>query len=181
MPDLEPLWRTPTRSEAMQVLSACRASTMEIVGELDDRQMKTVASLGGGSWSVKDLLGHLAGYEEQAVAIATGKKPPFDFGRFRSVDERNAADLERKRAWTVKRVRKDLEVTRSELLEVIDNMDDERWSAKIRTRTGYSGLALVLGRLLVGGRHGLYAHDLAHIVDLRKSVRMLLSTQGGSG
>jgi len=123
---------------------------MELVDKLNDRQMKTTSHLGGGGWSVKDLLGHLAGYEEQALAIATGKNPRFDFSRFESVDERNAADIERKRNWTVNRIRRDLEAMRSALLEVIDGMEEERWTAKVQTRTGRSALALVLGRLLVG-------------------------------
>ena len=168
-----PLWKTPSRAQAKEILVSSRARTMDLVDKLNDRQMKTTSHLGGGSWSVKDLLGHLAGYEEQAVAIATGKKPRFDFSRFESVDARNAADMERKRYWTVKRVRDGLEAMRSALLEVIDEMDEERWKAKVQTRTGRSALALVLGKLLVGGKHGLYAHDLDHIRDLEKSVKLL--------
>lgn len=162
----------PTRAEAEEILTYSRSRTLALVNQLEPRQMKVPTLLGGGTWSVKDLLGHLSGYEEQAVALAVGERPRFDFWRFSSVDERNAADLERKRTWTVKRVLEDLASTRLRLLEVIDNMDDERWTAKVQTRTGRSALALVLGRLLVGGPHGLFAHDLAHIRDLERSVEM---------
>lgn len=151
---------------------------MEFVDQLDERQMRTRTQLGGGGWSVKDLLGHLAGYEEQAVALATGKKPRFDFSTFDSVDERNAADIERKGNWSVKRVRDDLEAMRSRLLDAIDSMDEENWAAKVPTRTGRSALALVLGKLLVGGHYGLFAHDLAHTRDLKKSVKLLTSSKG---
>lgn len=173
MPNTAPLWKMPTRAQAKEVLVSSRARTLAFVGQVDDMHLKTPTQLGGGTWSIKDLLGHLAGYEEQAVAVATGKKPRFDFAEFGSVDERNAADIERKRNWTVKRVRQDLETMRSDLLEVIDAMDEKRWTTKIQTRTGRSALALVLGRLLVGGHHGLFAHDLAHIRDLEKSVKLL--------
>lgn len=168
-----PLWKMATREQAKEVLVSSRARTMALVGQVDDMKLKTPSQLGGGTWSIKDLLGHLSGYEEQAVAIATGKKPRFDFANFESVDERNAADIERKRKWSAKRVRVDLETMRSRLLEAIDDMDDERWSTKVQTRSGRSALALVLGRLLVGGHHGLFAHDLAHIRDLEKSVKLL--------
>lgn len=102
-----------------------------------------------------------------------GGKPRFDFTRFASVDDRNAADIERKRRWSVKHVRKDFEDMRFALLQAIDEMEDERWTAKIQTKTGRSALGLVLGRLLVGGRYGLFAHDLAHIRDLEKTVKLL--------
>jgi uncharacterized protein (TIGR03083 family) len=180
MPEPGPLWKMPTRAQAKQILVSSRARTLALVGELDEKHWKTTTNLGDGDWSVKDLLGHLSGYEEQAAAIATGKKPRFDFAKFGSVDERNAADIDRKRNWSLKRVREDLETRRARLLEVIDAMDEERWTAKIETRRGRSALALVLGRLLVGGHHGLFAHDLAHIRDLEKSVRLLKTSEAGS-
>ncbi len=167
------IWKMPTRSQAKDVLIYSRARTLTLVDQLDPGQMKDRTQLGGNAWSVKDLLGHLSGYEEQAIALATGKKPRFDFSSFTSVDERNAADVERKRRWTVTRVIDDLASTRASLLEVIDSMDDERWAAKIQTRSGRSALALVLGKLLVGGKNGLFAHDLAHIRDLERSVNLL--------
>lgn len=40
-------------------------------------------------------------------------------------------------------------------------------------RSSSRHIALVLGRLLGGGHHGLYAHDLAHLRDLGKSVEPL--------
>ncbi|HVF11774.1 MAG TPA: maleylpyruvate isomerase N-terminal domain-containing protein [Actinomycetota bacterium] len=177
MPKPTPLWKMPTRAQAKEVLISSRERTLALVEQLDQRQMKERTQLGGGAWSVKDLLGHLSGYEEQAVALATGKKPRFDFGKFASVDGRNAADIERKRTWTVKRVLDDLGSTRASFLEVIGNMDDERWTSKIQTRSGRSALALVLGKLLVGGHHGLFAHDLAHHRDLEKSIKLLKEEQ----
>lgn len=154
-----------------------RSRIMELVDPLDERQMRTRTELGAGSWSVKDLLGHLAGYEEQATALATGKKPRFDFSSFGSVDERNAADIERKRNWSVQRVSADLEAMRSRLIAAIDSMDDEGWVTRVPTRTGTSALALLLGKLLVGGRHGFFAHDLAHLNDLKKSVKLITSVR----
>jgi len=173
MPDLAPLWKMPSRAQAREILIVTRARTLALVGDLENSQMTLVTQLGGGVWSVKDLLGHLAGYEEQAVSVVTGRKPPFDFGRFGSVDERNAADIERKASWSVTRVRRDLDAARSELLHAIDDLGEDQWMAKIPVGGGRSSLGLALGRLLVGGRHGLYAHDLAHVRDLRKAVELL--------
>jgi uncharacterized protein (TIGR03083 family) len=166
------MWRMPTRVQAIEILQASRAPILELIEGLEDSQMKTRTVLGGGEWSVKDLLGHLAGYEEDALAIATGRRPRHS-GKFDSVDERNAADLERRRKWSVKRVRDDLEQSRVALIKAIEILDDKQWSSKIQTKTGRSALGLVLGRLLVGDRHGLFAHDLAHLRDLQRSIKQL--------
>lgn len=57
-------------------------------------------------------------------------------------------------------------------------MEEEQWSAKIQTSSGSSALALELGRLLVGGHYGLFAHDLAHITDLKEVPEGVESVQG---
>jgi len=162
----QPLWKIGTRAQAMEILVESRDRIIALVNELDDSQMKPPTKLGGGQWSVKDLLGHLAGVEEQAVALAKGEKPGFHFAS-------NEADIERKKSWSIKRIRQDRDKQRADLLDAIDTMDDSRWVEKIQTRTGRSALALVLGKLLVGGHYGLFAHDLAHIQDLKRSVKEL--------
>jgi hypothetical protein len=173
-----PLWKTPTRSQAKKVLVVCRSRIEALVGELTHAELRRTTAVGGGVWSVKDLLGHLSGCEEQAVALITGKKSRFDFRRFATGDERNAADVERKRSWSLKRVRQDFDQTRSALLKAIEGMDDKEWMRKVETSAGRSALGLVLGRLLVGGKHGLYAHDLAHARDLERSVDKLRDARG---
>ena len=167
------MWRLPTRAQALDILIRSREPILELIKNLDDSRMKSRTLLGGGKWSVKDLLGHLAGYEEDALAVATGKQSSFQSGKFDSVDQRNAADIERKRNWSVKRVQENLDRSRAALIREIESMDDERWSTKIQTKTGRSALGLVLGRMLVGGRHGLFAHDLAHLRDLQRSIEGL--------
>ena len=169
----EPLWRMPTRAEAVEILVAAREPIEKLLDELDDKQMTKVTLLGGGSWSVKDLLGHLAGYEEDATAIALAKPRPKRFQGFESFDERNAADIEYMRKKSLKVVRAGFEKSRAALVHAIEDMDDERWTAKVETGKGRSALGLVLGRFLVGGKHGLFAHDLAHARDLERSVEAL--------
>lgn len=57
-------------------------------------------------------------------------------------------------------------------------MDDERWLAKVETSSGRSARALVLAKLLTGGRYGYLAHDFAHRRDLERSVKSLRSEGG---
>ncbi len=165
-----------TRVEALGVLRSSRAQSDALVVGLTDGQIKTRASLGGGDWSVKDLIGHLAGWEELALAHISARRPRHLSGAFTSADEFNASEIERKINWSLERVRKDSERVRTALLEAIDDMSDDRWMSKIDTGKGRSSLGLVLGKTLAGGRHGPFAHDLAHLHDLKRSVRSLAST-----
>jgi hypothetical protein len=170
--NLEPLWRLPTRAQAIEVLVIGRKKIEKLLADLDDSQFKITTLLGGGNWSVKDLLGHLASVEEDALAIATGKKPRFGSPGL-SVDELNAARIRHKTNWTAARVREDFQGVRADLLNAIETMGDEGWKSKIPWGQGRSALGLVLGKKLVGGRHGLFAHDLAHLRDLERSVKAL--------
>jgi hypothetical protein len=162
-----------TRAEALEILRSSRARTEGLMAGFTDAQLKTVTSLGGGDWSIKDLIGHLAVWEELALAQITGRRPAHLKGSFTTADELNAAEIERKRNWTLARVRKDAGRVRTALMGAIENMDDERWMSKVQFGRSRSTLALVVGRTLGGGRHGPFAHDLAHLHDLERSVKSL--------
>ena len=169
MTDLVPIWKTPPRAEAVAMLRACRAHTDHAIAPLTTKQRTTPTTLGDGTWTVKDLLGHLATWEERALdAIAGGPPPPFA-----TADELNAHELARKRTWSLAKVEREYDAVRTALVDAIEAMDDERWLDKVDTGSGRTALAIRLGKLLVGGRHGWFAHDLAHRADLAKAVRHL--------
>jgi uncharacterized protein (TIGR03083 family) len=161
------------RAEALEILRSSRSGTGALIEGLTEAQLTARTSLGGGNWSIKDLIGHLAGVEEVALAVITGKRPAYLTASFSSAKGFNDAEIERKRNWSLAKIRKDAERVRAALLKEIETMDDERWTSKIQIGTGRSALVLVLGRMLVGGRHGPFAHDLAHLYDLERSVRSL--------
>ena len=64
MTDFTPLFRMPTRAEAREILVASRGRTESLIEGLSDARLKTQGQLGGGQWSIKDLLGHLAESEK---------------------------------------------------------------------------------------------------------------------
>ena len=169
---MEPIWRTPTRGQAIEMLEWSRARLMPFIDQLSDAQLRGKTShVGGGEWSFKDLLGHLASWEENALRFAKGT--PRRHAAAMTTDEWNAAEIERKRNWSAKRVREQFDGIRAELIDLIGSMDDARWSEKVQTASGRSALGLVLGKALVGGRHGLFAHDLAHLRDVERSVKAM--------
>lgn len=169
MTELAPIWKTPTRTQAVAKLQACRAVTDEMISPLSAKQRTPPTTLGDGTWTVKDLLGHLAMWEERALGIIAGEMAL----PFATADEMNAHGLERTRAMSLPKVEREYARVRTALVDAIEAMDDERWLAKVDTGSGRTALALRLGKLLVGGRHGYFAHDLAHGVDLTKAVQHL--------
>ena len=165
-----PLWRTPTRAEAVAVLRSGREVTDSLIDELSAKRMSEIGPLGGGAWSITDLIGHLATWEERALVIMGARQSPAHLGRAQTTDEFNAFHVERKRRWAPARVRRDADAVRNELIAAIGDTTDERWLAKVDTGSGKSALGLYLGKVLTGEKYGFYAHDLAHYKDLRRAT-----------
>jgi hypothetical protein len=174
--ELTPLWKTPTREQAVEILRTCRAVTDGLVAELTPKQRELSSPLGDGTWSVKDLLGHLATHEHRALLRIGARTPSADDERaFADVDAFNAHHMAITRGWSLRAVESDYAATRDELVATIEAMDDGRWREKIPHGTGRSALALVLGKMLNGDKHGYFAHDLAHQRGLERAVEQLRS------
>jgi len=164
-----PVWKTPSRDEAVRILVETRQVTDALVADLEPRQLDEIRGLGGGSWSIKDLLGHLATWEERGLFFAGVREHP-GTAEPSTTDDFNRFHVERKSAWSPEEVVADSETVRAALIAAISDMPDERWREKIQTRTGKSALGLVLGNVLAGAKYGLFAHDLAHYRDLKAAV-----------
>lgn len=100
MADFEPLWKTPTRAQAVKILRSCRAVTDGLIASLTPEQLTAPTPLGDGTWSIKDLLGHLAMWEARALVVV-GVRPQPDEPAFSDVDELNAHHLARTRAMSL--------------------------------------------------------------------------------
>ena len=113
----------------------------------------------------------LAAIEGLNDRLLTGRPLPAIFFELTG-DERNAAEVARKRDWSVRRIRRDSTEVHNSLLEAIRDLPDDRWTEKIPIGGGRtSALGLVAGRMLAG--KGLFAHDMAHMHDLERSVAPL--------
>jgi hypothetical protein len=176
--ELTPLWRTPTQAQAVEILRACRTWTDATIADLGPAERERATPLGDGTWSVKDLLGHLATHEHRAL-VTMGVRTPAsaDEHLFTDVHAFNALHLATKRAWSLTEVEADYTRTRDELVAAIDATPDERWLEKIPAGRGRSALALVLAKMLNGDRFGYFAHDLAHRRGLEQAVEALRSSR----
>lgn len=154
----------PSRRGAIRILEDGRARTLELIDALP-RPARTTSGLGGGAWSPKDLLGHLASWEEYALdALAAwerGERAPIDDLTFSvSTSRINARNVELKADWSWARVRRASERTHAELLAAIEGLTDARWR-RPATERGRRPLGLRLGGIL-GGPGGPFRHDEAH-------------------
>jgi hypothetical protein len=51
MADPTPMWRMPTRAQAIDILIASRTPLLELIEGLEDSHMKTQTLLGGVTWT----------------------------------------------------------------------------------------------------------------------------------
>ena len=154
----------PTRRSAIRILEQDRARTIELLERLP-RHAVTTPGLGGGEWSPKDLIGHLASWEEDALdalhAWGSGERPAIDELLFTVGTNRiNRQNVERKASWSVAKVRREADRMHAELVDALRDLTDARWR-KPATPRGRRPLGRRLGGIL-GGPAGLFRHDAAH-------------------
>ena len=126
------------RDEAVRILRDGRA---EVVALLDRLPVRAVSrsGLGGGTWSPKDLIGHLESWEEHALraleAWSRGEPAPIDRAlRADGLTKVNRAEV----AWKAKRSAQmaldRAAWTHARLLSVIEEMPDARWRVPATSR-----------------------------------------------
>lgn len=95
-----------------------------IEGLTDEQMVKPVV----GDWSVKDLLAHVASYEEMALPdiqrIGRGDAPALAAFDFKRVDEYNAMIMSLRRHFSLDQARRELDICRASLLEAIGRLPD---------------------------------------------------------
>lgn len=165
--------RQPTRREAISVLEEGRARIEELLDRLP-RAAMTTTGVGGGAWSPKDLIGHLASWEEHALdalaAWARGERAPIDDLWFTlSTTALNDQLVQAKASWSLARVRRDAHAVHEELVAAIRSMSDARWRAPATLR-GRKPLGTRVGAILAGSGGAPFAHDAAHLKSLSSFV-----------
>src|SRR3954453_4888919 len=90
----------PGRQDAIRVAREDRARTNALLGSIDPSAFETTG-LGGGTWSPKDLVGHLETWEENALAAldAGDRGEPASIGaqlQALGTDEFTRREVERK-------------------------------------------------------------------------------------
>lgn len=169
-----------SRAAAVRELEDGHHAVAELTRGLSDEELTRAMTIGDGDWSVKDLIGHLASWEEIAFRSVeewrAGRKPWVEeeiFSTDEGVDRWNGGEVERKRAMSLVQVRQGAEASHARALEEIERMSDDEWGSRPPYETKRrKRLADLLGSVL-GAPKRPFGHAFAHLPDLRRYVEEL--------
>src|SRR3954453_13496815 len=124
---------TPRRIDAIRLAREDRDRTNALLASIDPSAFET-GGLGGGTWSPKDLVGHLETWEENALdsldAWDRGEPAPIA-AELQAVgtDAFNRREVERKAATPSDAMRTSAAGARARRLEPFAALPDDRWSS----------------------------------------------------
>lgn len=163
-----------------------RDRVQELVSRLSEDEFTRPRTIGGGDWSAKDLLGHIATWEEVAlrslaefqggdVPWVESNEGPFSGPGTVNVDAFNARAIAENQRLSLEEVRARADRTHTELIEAIQGLTDEQWTARASYPTELDRrrrLVTLLGSVL-GAPQRPFGHAFAHLPDLRAYVETL--------
>src|SRR5262249_22422926 len=171
---------TPTREEAIATLEEGQAALDTLLARLSPEQLVRPATIGGGDWSAKDLLGHIAFWEELASQALNdwraGRTPAVEqifAGGAATVDAANAENQERTARQDPEEVRARAATAQTTILQAIRTMSDDEWRAKsIYPTKRLTTLVELLGGIL-GAPKRPFGHAFAHLAELEAYVESM--------
>lgn len=171
-----------TRHEAIDILESGHGAIRRLTKEIPAHWMAR-PGVGGGTWTPKDLLGHLCFWEEKVLeALASwdsGDRAPIDREIYTgSIAAINADGVRMRSRHTLARVVREWENVHGELVRAIRAMSDARWENPATPR-GRKSLGHRMGQLLVG--RGPFGHADAHVRDLEMFVEAIPKAQRSKG
>lgn len=164
-----------TQDEAIEVLEHGHAALSALFARLTDEQMQQPKTIGGGDWSARDLMGHIAFWEELAIdAIESwraGRRPRAEdiFGDD-AVDAANADNDERTAAQTTDEIKQRAARAHQTVVSLIREIPGELWSSKAPYKTERRRTLGEMAGAVLGAPKGPFAHAFAHEPDLRAAV-----------
>jgi Mycothiol maleylpyruvate isomerase N-terminal domain len=158
----------PGRDDAIRLAREDRERTNALLASIDPSAFGTTG-LGGGTWSPKDLVGHLETWEENALgaldAWDRGERAPIVAElQALGTDEFNKRAVERKASMSAEQTRSSAAATHGRMLERFAALSDERWASR-PVEGDDATVGARLGSTL-GGELGLFRHDPDHWRDL---------------
>ncbi len=119
------------------------------------------------TWSIKDLLGHIAAWEQMALRHVEqwrrGETPGIGAS---SVDDYNASEAARRRDWPLPKVREEAAETRQRLRTMLESITDDEWATVVGEGERRGPLGDWVGGAL-GGPTGPGSHATEHAQHIR--------------
>ncbi len=168
----------PTPDEAIAILEEGQAALAAGWTRLSAAELERPATIGGGDWSAKDLIGHLAFWEELALTTLDDWQAsrPLSVGAIfaggsHGVDAANAENQARTAAASLEAVQERATAAHQALLAALRSIGPEEWHAArvLSESTGERSLGELLGGIL-GAPDRLFGHAFAHVADLQAYV-----------
>ncbi|MFL5766887.1 MAG: DinB family protein [Actinomycetota bacterium] len=162
-------------AEAAAILEEGQTAVARLAARVPEEEAVRRNAIGGGEWSLKDLLGHLAHWEELALETIARSQADDRISRVAldDVDEENANDIARKLDWPLERVRTEARSTHERLLAEIRSTSVEDWN---RPRPFDGGGERTLGSMLgsvLGAPERPFGHAWAHLREVEEYLSSL--------
>lgn len=123
------------KHQLLKQLEKAWTALKESYAGLSDSQLMEPGVM--GDWSVKDILGHVTTWEEEALKylplILTGGRPP-RYIQFGGIDAFNAQMAEQKRDMALSDVLRQLDETHRRLLDYLQSVPEEHFTLETRFR-----------------------------------------------
>jgi hypothetical protein len=162
-----------TPEEALETVARCHRDVRSLLAGISVEELEEPATIGGGEWSAKDLVGHLTTWEEIALTSLEewrrGERPAIeDTFAVAGSDALNADEVARKSVASAPELLRQFDEVHQQLAENLRGITSEEWGQ----RAGYAdaNAETTLGSLLggiLGSEAGPFQHFSAHQRDLR--------------
>ena len=167
---------TPSRTQALATLEAGQDELDALFGQLSDVELSQPGTIGRSDWAAKDLMGHIAFWEELALetidAWRAGQRPRVeDISDQAGTDRANADNQARTTPQSAAEIRSRAASAHQAVLAAIHSLSDADWNTPA---TYDSPTKASLGELLggvLGAPDHPFGHTYAHLDDLRSYVR----------
>ena len=155
-----------------------------LIRGLSDADLERPATIGGGDWSAKNLIGHIASGEGLAlrslqewkrheVPWVESPEGPLSAPATGKVDAFNARAVAEQRAQSLEATRAGADRTHAELIAGIEALTDQEWKATAFYQTPNNRrrrLVTLLGTITAAPDRP-FGHAFAHVPDLEAFVR----------
>jgi hypothetical protein len=155
-------------TEAIGILEAGDSRLRALTDRLTTDEICTTSTIGGGEWSVKDLLGHIAFWEERALATLDDWRAQRVLSPS-NVEGWNADNHRQSAGQPLAAVRERASLAHDKLIAAIRSVTEANWAAAVVV----GGRSLSLGERIgeiTGGPKGAFDHVDAHRRDLESYV-----------
>jgi hypothetical protein len=159
---------TTTQAQATAELERLDRQYRDLLTSLVDADWERPGTIGGGDWSLRDLVGHIMSWEELALGAISAAEghpaPPWPKG---DIDEINREMVARQGQLPLEELRRRAPGTHAQLIQTISELPPATWVLPVSVDAAPPlELNELVGRVL-GAEDHPFGHLTAHLGDLR--------------